>query len=142
MLVIKLILAVVVIGALIFGIKQFNQHCMSRFGHAFFTKRAFYITATAIAVFTVGNMWRRSSLEGHGDTLNGIVLMVVGVLIACWLIYENVRRTNSIWGIVGSVGQLGLFSVLAWVWLPLMAIALLCQFLALASAKPVYVVNR
>ena len=142
MLVIKLLVVAAVIAALVLGITMFNQHCTAKFGHAFFTKKAFYITAAALALLIVGNMWRHSATQSHGDALNGIVVMVVGVLVACWLVYVNIRRTDAVYGIGGSVVQLGLFSVSAWVWLPLMVLALIGQFLLLMTAKPVYVVNR
>ncbi|WP_296651335.1 hypothetical protein [Paraburkholderia sp.] len=142
MLVIKLILVVSVLVAFFLSIAKFNNHCASKFGHAFFTKRAFYITAAAIGVYAVGELWRNSAQQSHADTLNGIVLMIVGGLIAAWLVFDNVRRTDPLYGIAGSAASLGLFSVLAWVWLPLMAIGLICYFLMLMSAKPVYVVNR
>ncbi|RDU94564.1 hypothetical protein [Trinickia dinghuensis] len=142
MLVIKLILVAAVLAALFVGIAKFNNHCASKFSHAFFTKRAFYMTAAAIGVYAVGEMWKHSSQQSHGDPLNGIVLMVVGGLIAAWLVFDNVKQTNMLYGIGGSVVSLGLFSVLAWIWLPLMAIGLVCYFLTLMSAKPVYVVNR
>ncbi|WP_157379406.1 hypothetical protein [Burkholderia ubonensis] len=54
----------------------------------------------------------------------------------------NIRRTDAIYGIGGSVAQLGLFSALAWVSLPLMALVVIGQFLLIMSAKLVYVVNR
>lgn len=142
MLVIKLVLVVAVLVAFVVGIKKFNNHCALKFGHAFFTKRAFYFTAAAIGVYAVGQMWRSDAQHTHGDTLNGIVLMVIGALIAAWLVFDNVKRTNPVYGTLGSAASLGLFSVLAWVWLPLMAIGLVCYFIMLASAKPVYVVNR
>ncbi|PMS19751.1 hypothetical protein C0Z18_13045 [Trinickia dabaoshanensis] len=142
MLVIKLLAVVAVIAALVLGITMFNQHCAEKFGHAFFTKKAFYLTAAALGLIAVGNIWRHSSIQSHGDTLNGLVLMILGTLMACWMIYVNIRRTDAVYGIGGSVAQLGLFSVLAWVWLPLMVLALIGQFLLLMTAKPVYVVNR
>lgn len=142
MLVIKLIVIAAAIAALVLGITKFNQHCTAKFGHAFFTKTAFYITAAALGLLAVGNMWRHSAIQSHGDALNGVVMMVLGALLACWLVYVNIRRTDAMYGIGGSVAQLGLFSVLAWVWLPLMVLALIGQFLLLMTAKPVYVVNR
>lgn len=142
MFVIKVILVVVVIAAFVFAIAWFNGHCSEKFGHAFFTKPAFYSTAAALGLLIAGHMWWRSAIQSHGDTLNGIVVMALGVLVACWLIYTNIRRTDAVYGIGGSVVQLGLFSALAWVWLPLMVVALIGQFLLLATAKPVYVVNR
>lgn len=142
MLVIKLIIAIAAIAAIVFGVSKFNQHCLDKFGHAFFTKPAFYTTTAALVLLIAGNYWRHSAATSHGDTLNGIALMGFGVAVACWLVYVNIRRTDAIYGIGGSVVQLDLFSALAWVSLPLMALVLIGQFLLIMSAKPVYVVNR
>ncbi|RQU99893.1 hypothetical protein DF047_33770 [Burkholderia cenocepacia] len=142
MLVIKLLVAAGAIAAIIFGIMKFNQHCLNKFGHAFFTKPAFYLTAVTLVLLVIGGYWRHSAELNHGDTLNGIVVMGLGVALAGWMVYVNIRRTDVVYGIGGSVAQLGLFSVLAWISLPLMALVLFAQFLLIAMAKPVYVVNR
>ncbi|KVA16851.1 hypothetical protein [Burkholderia ubonensis] len=142
MLVIKLIIAIAAIATIVFGITKFNQHCLDKFGHAFFTKPAFYATTVALVLLIAGNYWRHSAALNHGDTLNGIAIMAIGVAVAGWLVYVNIRRTDAIYGIGGSVVQLGLFSALAWVSLPLMALVLVGQFLLIMTARPVYVVNR
>ncbi len=50
--------------------------------------------------------------------------------------------TDAMYGIGGSFAQLALFSVVVWVWLPLMVVAPIGHFLLPVSAKPVYLVNR
>lgn len=48
---------------------------------------------------------------GVSAALRGpIELMVVGGLIAAWVVFENIKRTDPIYGIVGSAASLGLFS--------------------------------
>lgn len=141
MFVIQLVLAIVVLGAIILGISKFNQHCAGRFGHMFFTKTAFYLTATALAFVIAGALWRESAAQHHGDQLNGIALMIIGGLIGCGMIYTNVKRTNFSYGVGGSVVQLGMFSVLAWISVPLIILALVGQFVLL-NATPVYIVNK
>lgn len=142
MLVIKLIVAVATIGLFAFCISKFNQHCTGKFGHAFFSKGAFFITTAALGMLIVGNMWHNSAIQQHGDTLNGIMVMAIGVLLACCLVYANIRKTNAVYGIGGSIVQLGLFSLLAWISLPFIVFGLACQFFLLLTAKHVYVVNR
>jgi hypothetical protein len=138
----KLLLATVVIGGPVLGIKKFDQHCAAKFGHAFFTKKTFYITVAALVLFFGGNLWRDSAVQNHGDAVNGIALMVLGTLVTCWLLYVNIKRTDTVCGIGGSVVQLAIFSALAWFWLPLMLLGLAWQFLLMTDAKPVYVVKR
>lgn len=76
MLVIKLILAIAAIAAIVMGIRKFDQHCTGKFGHGFFTKAAFYLTATAQGLFVVGSMWRQAAVQSNGDEQNGAVLML------------------------------------------------------------------
>ncbi len=142
MLMIKLLSVAVVIVIFVIGIRRFNQHCERKFGHAFFTKTAFCITAVVLCLLYAGYLWRQSALQSHGDGLNGLVLMGIGVLLAGWMVYTNVRRTDAVYGIGGSIAQLGLFSIVAAVFLPLAFGLLILQFFLSAGATPVYVVNR
>lgn len=142
MLMIKLISVAAVIVIFVMGIQRFNQHCEGKSGHAFFTKTAFFMTAVVLCLIYAGYLWRQSALQSHGDGLNGLVLIGIGVLLAGWMIYINVQRTDAIYGIGGSVAQLGLFTMLAAVFLPLVFGLLILQFFFSASVTPVYVVNR
>jgi hypothetical protein len=47
MLMIKLLSVAAVVVIFVTGIQRFNQHFEGKFGHAFFTKTAFFITAAA-----------------------------------------------------------------------------------------------
>lgn len=142
MLILKIIMVIAAISSLVFGLSRFNLHCSRKFGHMFFTKSMFYATATALAFIVAGCVWRQSAVETNGDQLNGIVLIVIGTLIAFAMIVGNIRQTNLVYGIGGSIVQLGLFSVLAYVSITMMIVVLFFQFLMLASAKRVYVINR
>jgi hypothetical protein len=142
MLVLKILAVIAAIAGLIAVVTWFNEHCVAKFGHAFFTKKAFGITTAALCLLFLGHMWQVSAIKNHGDVLNGIVLMVIGALVACGMVYVNVRRTNVAYGISGSVAQLGLFGILAAVWLPLMLMGLVLYWLVLWASTPVYVVNR
>jgi hypothetical protein len=142
MLILKIILVVAAMSSLVFGLSRFNLHCSRKFGHMFFTKSMFYATATALAFIVAGCVWRQSAVETNGDQLNGVVLIVIGALIAIAMIVGNIRQTNLVYGIGGSIVQLGIFSVLAYVSITVMIVVLFFQFLMLVSAKRVYVINR
>lgn len=141
MLTLKILLGVSVIAAFFLALKKFDEHCADKFGHKFFTKSAFYLTATALAFGVAGGIWRLAAAKAQDDQLNGIVLMIVGGLIAIWMIFRNVKQTNIVYGIGGSLTQLLIFSVLAYLSLPLLIISLLLQFMA-TSGRRVYVIRR
>jgi hypothetical protein len=136
------IIAIVVIVAFVLSIKRFNRHCMAQYNHAFFTKPAFYLTTISVFFLEVGFIWRQSSAQSHGDTLNGTLLVVIGIALAGWVVYKNVKNTDLLYGVGGSTAQIVLFGFLAYAGLPIMIFGLLCYFTVLATAKPVYVVNR
>jgi hypothetical protein len=143
MLMLKILAVLGVLVAVLIGLAIFNEHCIERFGHAFFTRAAFYQTAAALVLILVGNLWRESAARQHGDVLNGEILMGAGVGIAIWLIYRNFKRTNVAYGIGGSVLQIGVFSLLTWISIPILIFGLLCWFLmVIFSTQAVYVVNR
>ncbi|MEA3118347.1 MAG: hypothetical protein QOI13_1617 [Paraburkholderia sp.] len=127
----KLLLATVIIGGPALGIKKFDRHCAARFGHAFFTKKTFFITVATLLLFCGGNLWRDAAVESHGDAVNGTLLMMLGALLACGLLYVNIKRTDVACGMGGTVVQLAIFGALAWFWLPLMLLGLGWQFLLL-----------
>lgn len=142
MLVLKISLVIAILLAIVFGITSFNEHCRGRFGHAFFTKSAFSKTVSAFGLILIGSMWRASAAHDHGDTLNGLLLMGAGAGIILWLIYTNFKRTNVIYGIGGSALQIAVFTALAWIGIPILLAVLFIEFLVIATARPVYVVNR
>ena len=138
----KLVIAAAVVLAGAFGMKWCNQRCQSRFGHAFFTKRAFMFTTLAMLLAVIGYTWRDHALYEHGDPLNGLVVMCVGALFAGMLVFENVRRMGAMYGMGGSLLQLGVLGALAWVSLPVMIIFAFGYVLWMSRVRPVYVANR
>lgn len=124
------------------GIKKFNDHCEWRFGHAFFTKQAFFRTAIALALIVVGNRWGGSSAQHHSNLINGLLLIALGIGIITVLAYQNVKQTNLLFGLGGTAIQIPIFWLLAWVSIPILFIVLICQFAVLSTAQPVYIINR
>lgn len=133
---------IAIIALLAIGVKRFNERCQSKFGHMFFSKKAFFVTVAAVALFVAGNAWRVSAIKAHSDTLNAIMLMVVAGLVACGLVFLNVKQTDLFYGLVGSVLQLGAFSALALFSWPFLIVAVVLQLIVILSARPVYIVNR
>jgi hypothetical protein len=142
MVVLKLAFVLAVLVGILKGIKWFNSHCYRKFGHAFFTKRAFWQAAVAFNLMWGGAFWFVSAARQHGDTLNGLALIAIGFAIALWLVYENFRNTNLLYGIGGSALQMGVFASVALISIPLLVFIMVCHFIVLADSRPVYIVNR
>ncbi|WP_322044111.1 hypothetical protein [Paraburkholderia sp. J67] len=142
MLVIKIFIGLAIIFGLYTGVKRFNILCNDKFGHVFFTKHAFIATIAALILILIGNWWRQSAAQSHGDVLNGIIIMALGLAIAGYMIVVNVRETDIVYGVGGSVVQLGAFFILAYLAIPLMIVAAFFCFFANARVVPVRVVNK
>lgn len=57
------------------------------------------MTAVTLVLLVIGGYWRHSAELNHGDTLNGIMVMGIGVALAGWMVYVNIRRTDVVYGI-------------------------------------------
>lgn len=91
-----------------------------------------------------GHYWWRSAIETGGDQLNGIVLMSLGAAVMLGSLVMNIRRTNVLFGVVGTLLQAGIASVLALfggICATVFLIVFFVAFVAALGAKPVYIVN-
>ena len=104
---------VAVSAALYFLLHWFNQRCYARFHYHFFTRTSFFISGASLFCVFAGYKWHQDALVSQGDPLNGIVLAMLGGLIAVGLVVYNFRHTDRIYGFWGSILQLGVFGVLA-----------------------------
>jgi uncharacterized BrkB/YihY/UPF0761 family membrane protein len=95
-----------------FAINSINEHCDRKFGHEFLTMDFLYICTFAYLIFFCGRFWYSHALQTRGDTLNGIIVMILGILIFLFIIFLNVRSSNYVYGILGSVVQIALFGIL------------------------------
>lgn len=142
MLILKIALVVAVLFGIVTGIKRFNEHCFYEFGHEFFTWRAYWQTVIGFCLILVGLFRWNSAAQQHGDTLNGLLVIAMGIAVLIWLVYVNLKRTGLFYGIGGTVVQLSLFYVLVWIGVPVLILVLICQGVVLATARPVYIANR
>ncbi|KAE8755324.1 hypothetical protein FSO04_34905 [Paraburkholderia madseniana] len=135
----------VTVGALIGlvkGIQLFSSHCRRRFGHRFFTLRAFWLTGLSISLMWLGFYRYTSELRDHASINGGLVLTVLSVVPIVWMVYENIRETDLFHGLGGSALQLALFFPVALYSLPLLLIAMAIVLFASFKAGPAWLVDR
>jgi hypothetical protein len=137
MFMLKLLGALVSLLILYGLLAAFNEHCQKKFSYRFFNFTSFIICAAAIGLVGLGSAWRTSAAAApDGDVLNGIVLMALGAALAIGLVVYNFKKTDWIYGTGGTLVQLSIFGVLAYVaFLLLFLWAILSFFGALASLK-------
>lgn len=88
------------------------------------------------AFFFYPELFEITSIDG--DTLNGIILFVIGVLILIYNIYKNVVNTDFFYGIIFTAIQMFVSVFVAFVFLVIVAIL----FVLLSETKPVYNINE
>lgn len=132
----NLVLAIALLGGAMLAIVKFNEHCDEKFGFRFFTEgKLKLIFGSTLALF-FGVQWYKSSVASGGDALNGMVLGSVGVLGVLYCIYLNFRSTNFVYGFFGSIVQVTLFSILAYLSIPVLLIALVFMFIGKLPEPP------
>jgi hypothetical protein len=142
MLVLKILGIVALIASVLAALYFFNEHCDKKFSYRFFTTPSFVASAVALVLLIAGNSWRVDALQSGGDVLNGVVVMGLGVLVALGLIYFNFRRTNFLYGTGGTVLQLLVFSVLAYIGIFVFIIAFVLGVIANIGVQRVHVVKK
>lgn len=138
MLVLKILGIIVLLGSTLAALHFFNEHCEKKFSYRFFTETSFWATSGALALLIMGNWWRVSALESGDDTLNGIVVMCIGIVVALGLIYFNFKRTNLAYGLGGSVLQLSAFSIFAYIGFAVLIIGLVLWVLSNLGTQNVH----
>ncbi len=135
----------VTVGALIGLVKciqLFSGHCRRRFGHCFFTFRAFWLAAIAVNLMWLGVYCCASGVRDHASINDGLVLVVLSFVPIVWMVYENIRETDLVHGLGGSALQLALFFPMALYSLPLLLIAMALVLFASFKAGPTWLVDR
>ncbi|WP_031358716.1 hypothetical protein [Caballeronia sordidicola] len=123
------------------GIWLFSRHCRQRFGYSFFTIRGFWLAAIAINFLWWGYYFWATAPLRHTPSSGGFILMAMGIAVAAWLIYENVRDTDLLHGIGGASLQLVLFFPVALYGIPLLLIATLFLLFATYKGPPAWFVD-
>lgn len=142
MLVLQIIGGLLALALVLFLLFIFDELCDEKFGHRFFKFSSFIILAVSVGTMMIGNMWYESSLESGSDTLNGLVLMIVGGLILLSVVFYNLKKTNFVYGLFGSTIQISIFGTLVLISLPIFAVFAVISIIGSFAAQPVYMVNK
>lgn len=142
MLVLTIVLGLASVAGLIYAISMFDGHVEQKFGHRFFTKVAWVCMLVAVGLAYGGVTLYQLAKESNGDTLNGIILVLIGIAVVTILAVKNFRRTDMLYGIGGTLVQFIVLGILAEIALPFLILYAIGTVFLWARAKPVYVVNK
>ena len=137
MLVLKIVIGILLLWALYWVITGLNNKVMQKFKHDFLDSGSFGIAFVSNLCIYFGHMWYIEALEKSGDVLNGMFIMEVGGIGLLFLVVLNIRKTNFVVGLTGSVIQIALFGIASF--FAFFLIFLVGAFFA--NARPVYNIN-
>ena len=108
--------------AIFCSVSLFNEHCESKFSHAFIKLNVFPFYAAAFWASVLGYAWRHDALLKGGDSLNGLLLILLSVAVAIWFLVVNIRESDLVYGVLGTLLQIIVFSVLSIAYIPIVLI--------------------
>lgn len=120
-------------GAIYLIIEAFNTYTQKEAKYCFFT-----IEHTVAMVISYGLLWIGYHIySSSNDPLNGIILMIIGAVVLCFVIRYNFKMTTRPIALKGSVMQLVFYIPITMAIIPIVAMA----FAFLSQTKPVYSIN-
>lgn len=87
-------------------------------------------------------IWYQEAAKTNGDTLNGIVLLVLGGIITLGILISSYRKTDVIFGTLAAVIHIFLLILMTYLGVPLFIFYIIGSLILIFSSKPVYVVNK
>lgn len=120
-------------GVIYYIIEAFNDYTQKEAKYRFFT-----IEHTVAMVIAYGLLWIGYGIyNSSNDPLNGIILMIIGALVLCFVMLNNFKMTSRRIALKGSAMQLVFYIPITMAIIPIAAMA----FAFLSQTKPVYSIN-
>lgn len=135
------IIAGVMLVALV-SLVLFNRYCFNRFDYKMFSKQNFMLYMTATVFWFLALAWRAKTGHTGGEDTTGYPLFGVASFIVGWIFYQNLTRTNIVFGLIGSGVQGVLLVTMAYSALFIMILAFAAMVVPLFFVQPVVMLNR
>lgn len=124
-------------AALYWFIIWFNGYTYACERYEFFTLKYSIAIIFSYAMIFIGTGLFKAALVQHGDSLNGALMIVIGVSILLWVINTNFKNVSVGLALLGTIAQLILYIPIA-----ICAIIIIFAMIAFFSeTKPVYNIN-
>ena len=132
--IIGIIIALIVVALFV---QYTNEYSQSKYSYEIFNVGNFVISVVAYFALYFGNGWYQDALRVDGDLLNGILVIAIGVIALCGVVYINIKNTSLYYGIIMSIVTEILYAIAT----PIVFFALLMAVAFFAETKPVYNIN-
>ena len=137
MLVLKIIGVLVGLFLLAMFVSGMNDYTQKKYRYEIFNWYNLAAAGVGYGFMLFGRNWYLEALSNRGDTLNGMILFAIGVLIIFMVVRNNIKKTSFKFGLLFSVVQLALY-------IPASFVAFYGLFMVaafFAQTRPVYNIN-
>jgi len=120
-------------------VSKINSYSEQHYNYQFFTWSNLFFTVVSYALLYFGREWYLSELAtSHGDTLNGILLLIFGFMMLAGLLLYHMKKTTLLFGFF-----VGLLQLLLYIPASVVSIlAFIFTALWLSETKPVVNLNE
>ena len=137
MVVLGIIIAIVLIIVLYLFIQKINSYSLKKYQYEFFNVGNYVASAVGYVLIFYGHSWYESAVKMNGDILNGILLMLIGIVPILAVVLINIKETSTEFALVLSIVQQILYAALAVIGF----FALLIAIAFVMQTRPVYNLN-
>ena len=129
----------IIVGLIVIAlfIQFSNEYSVRVYKYEIFNVGNFVLSVLGYIAVYFGNEWYFQELKVHGDTLNGILLIVIGALLLFSVIYVNIKKTSLLYGFMMSIVEGILYLVVT----PLVFFVFIAVVAFFSETKPVYNIN-
>lgn len=138
MLVLSIIGAIVAIILVYMFVTKVNSYTMKKYDYEFFNFITYGISAAGYVLIYYGHQWYQNAIADHSDSLNGVLIMLIGIVMISLIIYINFKNTPVKLSLMLTPVQQILYAALAVVGF----MALVLGIAYLMQTKPVYQINN
>lgn len=136
----QLAICIAIFGIIFFVLpEKFNAVCEDKFGHKIATKRNYLLSIVATLFFIGGYYWLTYSYHHNGDVSNGIILILFGTILAGYMLYDNIRKTNILYGATGTAAILSAFGIVGLLAGALIILFIIASIFSIFSGRSVII---
>lgn len=118
-------------------VKKLDEVMLEKFNYRFFTTKSLCIYILIYPGLFLGYSLFHKALINHSDILDGILIMLFAISLFVYILVNNIKNTDFVWGVVVTLFQ-------AFVYLPLSFLGifvLIGMFATYTPARAVYIVK-
>ena len=113
MIVLSIIAALIALAFIVWFVQYSNDYSTRVYGYEVFNTEEFFGYMVAYVMLYFGYNWFEEALNDHGDILNGILLVLIGLIVIAGMVYNTIKQTSLRYGLGMSLIKALLYAVAA-----------------------------